>query len=185
MALCASVGCRGPKPDRTSVRGTFALYMGISTRGNYEAIYPLLASQVRQKIAIAHRNIRECVRLIEEHFPQKLKAAALESLGPPALRSAPTPDKYLAALMNASGRPALDIRERLASKIKRIRETIPGTFRVTTVSGATLRFVREGDGRFYLVPPRRDCGMIQDEYTASLKLLNAAKRMVESLEHEG
>lgn len=181
LGVVVTAGCKGPKPDRTTVRGTFALYMGISTQGNYEALFPLLVSQLRDKIARAHGNIRQCVDLIQGRFPAALKAQALQNLGPPGVQAAGTPDRYLAVLMDAAGRPALDIRERLTSKVKRIRQVMAGTYEVTTVSGARLRFVREGDGRFYLVPTDRDVRLIHQEYLLSMEHLVATKKTVKTL----
>jgi len=184
-SLCACSGCRGPKPDRTTVKGTFALYMGSSARGNYEAMYPMLVTQLRDKTAMAHRNMQECVRLIKERFPARMKADALKTVWSPEVRSARTPDQYMASIMGVAGRPTLDIQERLASKIRRIRRVKPGTFMVTTVSGANLRFVLEGDGLFYLVPDLRDVALIQDAYVTSIQRLNAARKTIESSEKEG
>ncbi|MBL6976252.1 MAG: hypothetical protein ISR64_11015 [Deltaproteobacteria bacterium] len=181
LGAIAAGGCKRQKPDRTTVRGTFALYMGISTQGNYQALFPLLVSRLRDKIAMAHGNIRQCVGLIQDHFPPALKAQALESLGPPGVRVAKTPDQHLAVLMDAAGRPALDIRERLTSKIKRIRQVMAGTYEVTTVSGARLRFVRKGDGRFYLVPTDRDVRLIHQQYLLSMERLDATKKTVKTL----
>ena len=185
VAILASSACKGPKPDRTSVRGAFALYMGISTRGNYGSLYPMLVSQLRDKIAGAHHNIQECVSLISRHYPPVLKSQALQDLGPPGVLEAHNPEEYLAALMDASGRPALDIRERLTSKVKRIREVKPGTFSVTTVSGARVRFVQGGDGRFYLVPTERDIRLIRQQYLLSIERLGATRKTVKTLGSNG
>jgi len=157
------------------------MYMGISTRGDYHALYPLLVNRLREKIADAHRNTMESARLINRYYPPALRDQALHDLGPRGVRTATTPEGYLAGLIEVSGRPALSVGERLASRIKGIRKVVPGTYELVTVSGARLRFVKKGDGRFYLVPTGRDVRLIRQEYLLSIERLNATRNTVKDL----
>lgn len=167
-----------PEPDRTTVKGAFAAFVAIQDKGNFEALYPMIAKETRDQIAETFSNIRKAAEIIERTYPHALKSQALADLGPEEVRNARDPAHYLAARIGASGRVGASVQQKLSSRLKRIEEKPEGSgrFVVTTVSGASLEFVRGGDGLFQLVMDPDDVQQIHYEYLKSIEALNAATK---------
>ncbi len=168
--------------DRSTIRGAFAAYQEVADRGDWASLYPLMVKDLQTKIATTHENVRRTTELIERSYPATLRRQALADLGPEAVRQAGTPAQYFAALVGASGRVALSIEEKIGSRMKRVEEDkkVPGRFKVQTVSGNQLEFMRGGDGMFYFVPGPTDVQQIHHEYLRSIDNLDATVQAVKT-----
>ena len=168
--------------DRTTIRGAFSAYQAVADRGDWALLYPLMVKDLQTKIATTHENVRRTTELIERSYPTTLRRQALADLGPDAVRQAGTPAQYFAALVGASGRVALSIEEKIGSRMKRVEEDkkVPGRFKVQTVSGNQLEFMRGGDGLLYFVPGPTDVQQIHHEYLRSIDNLDATVQAVKT-----
>jgi hypothetical protein len=166
--------------DRTTVKGAFAEYVAIADRGDWQALYPMMVRDLRDKIEMTHQNLRRTAEMIETSYPAALRRQALADLGHEELRRAATPAAFFAARVGASGRVAMSFEDRMGSRLKRIVEDqkAPGRFLVTTISGATIEFVKGGDGLFDLVPDPTDVQQIHREYLRSIETLDATRQAV-------
>ncbi|MBM4398693.1 MAG: hypothetical protein FJ087_23780 [Deltaproteobacteria bacterium] len=183
-AFAAHRATRSDVPDLTTVKGAFAAFVAVADKGDYQALYPMLVRDIRDKIDETHANVRRAGEVIERSYPPALKQQALQELGPEAVRRAPDPAHWFGARVGATGKVAANLQEKMSSRLKRIEEKPEGSghFVVTTVSGATLEFVRGGDGRFSLVPDPADVQQLHYEYLKSIESLNAAMKAARTFE---
>ncbi len=183
--VAAATGCRSREPDQNTPSGTYAAYREARERGDFQAIYDLLVTQVREQIAVIHRNVREASRLIETGYPVAMKAQALADLGPEPVRNAATPAAYYAELCRiseANQDVSLSMAARWSAEVKTIREDPPGSgkYVVSPMSGAVVELFREEDGRVHMVPARKDLSLIGREYTRSFERLEAVREGIKT-----
>jgi len=183
--VAAAAGCRTRVPDLNTPSGTYAAYREAREREDFQAIYDLLVTQVREQIAVIHRNVRESARLVETGYPVAMRTQALADLGPEAVRSAATPAAYYAELCRigeTAGDLSMSMAARWSAEVKTIREDPPGSgkYLVSPMSGAVVELFREEDGRVHMVPARKDLSLIGREYTRSFERLEAVREGIRS-----
>jgi len=184
VPLCLCLACKGQEVTRATPKGAFTLYVSSAKAGNYEAVYTMIVKDIQNKIDMTYDNMRQAIKLINTNYPPALRPQALADLGRPEVRNAANPAQYFAALVGSAGKPALSTAEVLSSKLKRIEEKDKDKggshFIMTTVSGATLDFVRGGDELYYLVPNPEDVQLLHREYLRSIERLAATESAVAS-----
>jgi len=184
ILMMGVLACKAEPVTRTTPKGAFTLYVTSAREGNYEAIYPMIVRDLQDKIAATYQNVQTARHLIEANYPPALRNQALADLGRPEVRNADHVGRYFAALVGSAGKPALSTAELLSSRLKRIEEKDldqgGGRFILTTVSGATLEFVRGGDDLYYMVPNPEDVQLLHREYLRSIERLAATQSAVAS-----
>jgi len=186
MAVAAP-GCKSKVPDLKTPSGTYSAYREAREAGDFQRIYSLLVTQVREQVAQAQQNFREATRLVEAHYPMAMRKQALADLGPEEVRSAPDPASYYAALcrLGAAGSEIpMSMAERWSAEVKTIREDPPGSgkYLVSPMSGSVVELFREEDGKVHMVPARKDLSLIGREYTRSFERLEAVREAVKTFQ---
>jgi len=183
--LIFGTACHSKIPDLKTPKGTYAAYREARERGDFQAIYTLLVTQVREQLGVTHQNLRDAARLIETSYPAAMKKQALADLGPEDVRRAPDPASYYAALcrLSAAGMEvSMSMAERWSAEVKTVREDPPGSgkYLVSPMSGAVVELFREEDGKVHMVPARKDLSLIGREYTRSFERLEAVREAVKT-----
>lgn len=193
LAFCCvavfTTGCSPDKPIPSTARLAYDAYRSAETRGDWEAVFPLMIPEVKDSITKTWSINKKTARLIETWVPAALKQNFLSEIGPVEVRQANSPAEYFGAVMRSMYPNTLlpgDSRYNVETSISRVERAGEGSrnYIITTAGGKKFKVNQGPDGLYGVDPGDYRTRIFRDNFRAAGDLLLNVKSVVDSLAQE-